>query len=115
MAMGVDRRVPAGVAAAVAVVALISVGPAASSSGSTPLSGAKSASGAKLVTFVRPTDDTLVQKGTGPIRVIVHLRAGARLTKVDVDGVDVTQQAAAGAGGRLRRAAELRSAPPLRV
>ncbi len=99
MAMGVDRRVAAGVAAAVAVVALVSVGPAASSSGSTPLSGAKSASGAKLVTFVRPTDDTLVQKGTGPIRVIVQLRAGARLTKVDVDGVDVTSRLRPGPGG----------------
>src|SRR5437870_2455360 len=97
--MGVDRRVPAGVAAAVAAVALISVGSAASSSGSTPLSGAKSASGAKLVTFVRPTDDTLVQKGTGPIRVIVHTRGGARLTKVDVDGVDVTRLLRPGPGG----------------
>ena len=40
-----------------------------------------SAAGPKLVQFVRPTGDTLVQKGTGPIRVIVQLRHGARLTE----------------------------------
>ncbi len=99
MAMGVDRRVSAGVAAAVAAVLLITVGAGASSAGSTAAAGVQSASGAKLVTFVRPTGDTLVQKGTGPIRVIVHLRAGSRLTKVDVDGVDVTSRLRPGPGG----------------
>ena len=54
--------------------------------------------GAKLVQFVRPTGDTLVQKGTGPIRVIVQLRGGARLTKVDVDGVVVTRLLRRGPG-----------------
>ena len=54
--------------------------------------------GAKLVQFVRPTGDTLVQKGTGPIRVIVQLRGGARLTKVDVDGVAVTRLLRRGPG-----------------
>src|SRR5207302_11075452 len=77
--------------AGVAVAALIAVGPGASSASSTPTRAVKSAPAVKLVQFFRPTGDTLVQKGTGPIRVIVHLRAGARLTKVDVDGVNVTR------------------------
>jgi hypothetical protein len=51
--------------------------------------------GAKLVRFIRPTPDTLIEKGTGSIRVIVRVRSGARLGKVEIDGVDVT--------GRLRR------------
>src|SRR5437763_8902281 len=90
MAMGGHRRAPAGVAVTLAAVALITVGSGASSASSTPGAGFKRASGATLVSFFRPTGDTLVQKGTGPIRVIVQLRAGARLTKVDVDGVVVT-------------------------
>ena len=79
--------------------------------------------GAKLVQFVRPTGDTLVQKGTGPIRVIVQLRGGARLTKVDVDGVVVTRlfagRARAGCrvwtGGLLRCAAAVLASSSLRV
>jgi hypothetical protein len=96
MAMGVHGRASAGVAV---VIALIAVGPDASLAGSTPAAGVKRGSGAKLVTFFRPTGDTLVQKGTGPIRVIVHLRPGARLTKVDVDRVDVTRLLTRGPGG----------------
>jgi hypothetical protein len=71
-----------------AAFALFAVGSGASSADS---SRAIVGSGTRLVQFVRPTGDTLVGKGTGPIRVIVQLRAGARLTKVDVDGVDVTR------------------------
>ena len=111
MVMGVHRRASAGVAAAVAAVTLIAVGPGVSLAASTPAAGVRSSSRAKLVTFVRPTGDTLVQAGTGPIRVIVHLRAGARLTKVDVDGVDVTRLLRPGPNGDYR--ALLRFGPHL--
>lgn len=97
--MGVHGRASAGVAVVIAVVALIAVGPGASLAGSNPAAGVKRGSGAKLVTFFRPTGDTLLEKGTGPIRVIVHLRPGARLTKVDVDRVDVTRLLTRGPGG----------------
>ena len=50
-----------------------------------------SAAGPKLVHFVRPTGNTLIEKGTGAIRVIVQVSHGARLQKVDIDGVDVTR------------------------
>jgi hypothetical protein len=90
MAMDVHGRASSSVAVVVAAAVLITVGPVASSADSTRAASVKSASGQKLVQFFRPTGDTLVQKGTGPIRVVVQLRAGARLTKVDVDGVVVT-------------------------
>ncbi len=94
--MGARRR--SGLAGIVGALALIAVGAGASSAGSSA-AALQRASRAKLVSFFRPTGDTLVQKGTGPIRVIVHLRPGARLTKVDVDGVDVTRLLTRGPGG----------------
>ncbi len=95
--MGVRARTSAGVV--FAALAVIAAGPAASSAGATAASGGKPAQTAKLVSFVRPTEDTLIQKGTGPFRVVVHVRDGARLTKVDVDGVDVTRLLRPSPGG----------------
>jgi hypothetical protein len=87
--MGAYRRASAATAGVLAL-ALMTIGIGASTRDSAAAASVRRAS-APLVSFVRPTGDTLVQKGTGPIRVIVHLGAGARLTKVDIDGVDVTR------------------------
>src|SRR3954452_17180252 len=57
--------------------------------GGTPKDIDQGTSKPKLVRFVRPTEDTLLEKGTGAIRFIVHTRDGARPTHADVDGVDV--------------------------